>query len=438
MQLDKHTFQKHIQKHALFSKEDRLILAVSGGIDSMVLAHLLQSCKYDFGLAHVNFGLRGTESDGDEEFVKIYAEQQCLPLYSKRIKCEEFESSSEGVQAAARRLRYVWFEELQAEIDVKYILLAHQQSDQSETILHQFIRGGMLAALRGMQDKRGIYVRPLLAFSREEIEHYAFSNDIKWREDSSNQSNKYTRNFIRHELLPTIKKINPDLDDSLSKRAVLFGEIEHLVNENCKMHLEENIEHHLHKELLSCSWLEQYPYKHVVMWHWLSSYSFTSSQIEGVIALLAAQSGSFIDSSSHRILKDRDHLVLSEKGTTAFVEYSVFALPFSTNRLRFEESSLSEVRFDNPSIHYLDLDKVEFPLQVRTWKEGDKIRPLGMRGTQKVSDVLIQNKISLTDKREVVVVLDKSGSILSIPTLRLADDMKITSTTRRILKIQAI
>ncbi len=436
MRLDKFSFQKQIEKKQLFLKSDVLLVAISGGMDSMVLVHLLFSNGYQIQLAHVNFGLRGEESDGDENFIREYAAKNNITLHLKRATEEEFNQENAGTQEAARNIRYRWFDDLVSENQIERVLLAHHQDDQSETILHQFLRGGMLPALRGMHEKSNRYVRPLLSFSKKEIENYATIHQLKWREDSSNQTSKYTRNFIRHEVMPVLQKVNADVKESIASRSVVFGEMEKLVNDVIQKDIQLNVLLENKKQLVSTEWLSSYSYHNLFLWQWLSNYGFTSSQMQDVLSLIESQSGLRVESKTHVLHKDRGHLELTTIAITNQVFYNIVSLPFESSELSLQEVNLSEVRFDNRLIQYIDLDKVEFPLIVRTWKEGDRINPLGMTGSQKVSDVLVQQKISITEKPNVLIVLDNINKTIAIPGLRVSNLVKIDNSTQRILKIE--
>jgi len=415
---------------------DVLLVAASGGIDSMVLTQLLLECGYNIQLAHVNFGLRGRESDEDEQFLSHYAQEQKLTIHLKRAEQADFSRNKSGIQQSARNIRYQWFDKLIIETKSDYLLLAHHQDDQSETILHQFLRGGMLAALRGMRLKSNRYVRPLLNFSKEEIESYAKKNNLAWRSDSSNQTLKYTRNFIRHEVMPVLQKVNPDVKESLASRAAVFAEIESLVADTIQQDINSRVMLQENKQAVSVEWLRSYRHQNLFVWQWLEVYGFTSSQMQDVLSLLEAQSGSYVDGTTHVILRNRNDLVVSEINPSHNLDEVIERLPFQSSGLILEEVKPSDVHFENKLIHYIDLDKIEFPLRIRTWKAGDKINPLGMQGTQKVSDVLIQQKVSLTDKADVLVVLDATKKIVSIPGFRISDSVKVTDKTKHVLMLE--
>ncbi len=436
MRLDKFSFQNQVEKYSLFTKKDILLLGISGGMDSMVLAHLLEVCGYRFHLAHVNFGLRGEESDGDEDFIRQYASGRNISLHIKRASKSDFNDSGKGIQETARDLRYEWFEVLANQISASYVVLAHHQDDQSETVVHQFLRGGMLAALRGMRLKSGKHIRPILSFSRNEILRYAQDNNLSWREDSSNQSNKYTRNFIRHEVMPMLQKINPDIQKSIASRAIVFEEMERLVQFVIQKDIDENVVFENDKASIACDWLKTYPYKQTLIWQLMSMYHFSSAQLEDILNLTDAQSGAYVENKHYIILKDRGCLLFSPKQTTTKVAYTVSQLPFQSPLLQLEEVSSEVINFSNPNIQYVNLDRIDFPLYIRTWQEGDKINPLGMSGTQKVSDILIQQKIALTDKANVLVIADNKQQILAVVGLRISDNIKVTNNSKRILKIQ--
>ncbi len=440
MKLDSVSFLKKIQHQQLFTADDNLLVAVSGGMDSMVLLHLLLQAGLSFHIAHVNYGLRAEESEGDEQFIRDFAVQHNIPVYIHRVEASRFNPHGSDIQQTARTIRYQWFQQLVADHSFQYVLLAHHSDDQSETILYQFIRGGMLRALKGMREKNGCFVRPLLSYSRQSIEEYAKANSVAWREDSSNASLKYTRNVIRHQVMPLLQSIQPNIASSLCERAQLFDEMEHLVQSVVGNDLEKARVDEDGRSMLDCEWLVAYPYPHVMMWQWLSAFNFSSAQVSEALSLLSAQTGSRLESATHVLMKDRQRLILAPKPTSiAPIEpITIAKLPFQNEDIRMEEAELDSVRFGNESIQFVDAQKLKWPITWRPWKAGDRIVPLGMSQAQKVSDVLIQKKIPLLDKAKVWVMEDQQGSLIAIPGICISNHVKIESSTNRVVRIDSL
>jgi|JI6StandDraft_1071083.scaffolds.fasta_scaffold06543_3 tRNA(Ile)-lysidine synthase len=438
MALNQQTFQRVLASHQVGVKNGVLV-ALSGGVDSIVLCDLLFESGISFSIAHVNYGLRADESDKDELFVESIAKGYGVAFYSKRIKVdEEVLFQEKGTQEAARTLRYEWFEELLAKFDFSCVMTAHHQDDQAETILFQFVRGGLISALRGMKFQNGNLLRPLLAFTREEILNYATSHNLSWREDSSNAQSNYTRNFIRHKILPELKNINPTIVESLSKRTAIFEEMERLISSVIQNDLTQNLEVSGDTFSLNEKWVAVYPYKRLLFWAFLETRGFSSAQMDDAIHLIDAPLGARLESASHVLWKERGVLVLSKRqekeASVCHVEVLPFYVEFS-NTIHLEECRMDEVVFDRKgNIIFLDLDKLTLPLILRRWSIGDKFIPLGMQGHQLVSDFLIQQKIPQRIKPNVCVLVS-NDVVAAIVGFRPDERFKIDTSTTRVLRI---
>lgn len=435
MRLDSTSFVQHINQLQLFHRDELLLVAVSGGVDSMVLVHLLWRSGYRFHIAHVNFGLRGNESDDDERFVIEYAQQHHISYHVHRASPHDFKQDKTSIQEDARRLRYRWLHELKQEIGAGAIVLAHHMDDQSETILHQFLRGGMLAALRGMHARQDDLVRPLLAFSKKEILAYAHKHRVAWREDSSNHTTVYTRNYLRHEVIPALQKVNPDIQSSLAERASIFAEIEQLVDQTTQGLLNKMIQRSPGSESIRTDDVAQSPYRQLLLWKWLSPVGFSAAQIQEVLNILSAQSGAYVENSTHRVLKDRGALILYSKPHGQVADELIADLPFSVSHISIAFSTREEVRFNQRHVQFMDAAKIKFPLTLRVWKEGDKWQPLGLRGTQKISDLLVGQKVSLADKPNVRLLQDADGTIIAT-RWRISERAKLEENSEQILRVE--
>ena len=428
MSLTTHHFQKTIDKDSLFTKSDKLLVGVSGGIDSMVLCDLLHTGGYRFEMAHMNYQLRGEESAQDEKWIHDYADKHGIVHHVKRVDTAlALSPEKSGVQETARNLRYAWFNELAETTNASFILTAHHADDQAETILFQFLRGGMLPALRGMRVVQGNVVRPLLSFSRKEILAYAMEQNIQWREDSSNASIKYKRNLVRHEIIPILEKINPAISDSLVKRAAIFSEIEQLVSDVIQKDITKNIASNNGVIKIAVQWLASYPYKTTLLWHVLQPLGFSSAQMDDVLSLSDAQSGAHISGDIHTVWRDREHLIISPIAVS-FEDQLINELPFEIfspiQLIGKKTSDLNNAFHCGNNEAYLNPEKISLPLTLRKWRDGDRLIPLGMTGHQKLSDFFIQKKIPMTEKNHVLV-LESGGEIAWIVGHRISESFKL-------------
>lgn len=392
--------KQHITLQFPFLEGKKILIAVSGGLDSVVLTELFHSLNYNISLAHCNFNLRALESDKDEAFVKNLGDRLQLKTYTTKFDTNKYASINKiSTQIAARELRYQWFQELTIEHQFDYVLTAHHADDNLETFLINLSRGTGLEGFTGIPPINKNIVRPLLIFSREDIEEYASTNKIAWREDESNATTKYIRNKIRHQVVPVLKEINPTLLNSFQKTTDNLKGSQQIINDalsEVKKKVLITEKNEVLKfdvsEILSLSNPKAY------LFELLKPYHFTAWN--DVTNLLTSQSGKQIFSKTHRLLKDRDVLLLSKRTQnkepltyTILKNTKEITIPVS---LRFEITNPINNK-DNAAI-YLDLDTVSFPLTIRKWKEGDSFFPTGMEGRKKLSKFFKDEKYSLIDK----------------------------------------
>ncbi len=431
-------FQNHINTRFSFFKNSRLLLAISGGIDSVVLTHLCHQLKLNIALAHCNFNLRGDESDADEDFVLQLAEDLDLEVFIESFDTKAYAKEHKlSTQMAARDLRYHWFQELKNQLQFDYILTAHHADDNLETFLINLSRGTGLDGLTGIPEINGAVVRPLLLFSTQDIEGYAKEHKIKWREDSSNASTKYLRNKLRHDVIPVLKEINPQLlqnfqttlnnlndtadivDDSLNtvlKRAIVTIDVNTLKFKISEFKTLKNPKAYLHE--------------------FLKDFGFT--EWNDVVNLLDAQSGKQVFSSTHRLLKDRDYLILTD--VTLNEDSQVIQIAEDCTNIQIPSGVLHFNQVDaiadtEPNILYVDKARLNYPLFVRKWQEGDFFYPLGMHGKKKLSKYLKDEKVSLIEK-ENIWLLTSGDSIVWVIGKRADNRFKVTEQTKQILKIE--
>jgi tRNA(Ile)-lysidine synthase len=392
--------KQHITLQFPFLEGKKILIAVSGGLDSVVLTELFHSLNYNTSLAHCNFNLRALESDKDEAFVKNLGDRLQLKTYTTKFDTNKYASINKiSTQIAARELRYQWFQELTIEHQFDYVLTAHHADDNLETFLINLSRGTGLEGFTGIPPINKNIVRPLLIFSREDIEEYASTNKIAWREDESNATTKYIRNKIRHQVVPVLKEINPTLLNSFQKTTDNLKGSQQIINDalsEVKKKVLITEKNEVLKfdvsEILSLSNPKAY------LFELLKPYHFTAWN--DVTNLLTSQSGKQVFSKTHRLLKDRDVLLLSKR--TQNKEPLTYTIQKNTKEITMPVSLRFEItnpinNKDNAAI-YLDLDSVSFPLTIRKWKEGDSFFPTGMEGRKKLSKFFKDEKYSLIDK----------------------------------------
>ena len=440
MMLDR--FKSYIQSLQLLSKDSKILLAVSGGIDSVVLAHLFSRTSYQFAIAHCNFKLRGEESDTEEIFVREFAQQLVVPFHLKVFHTKAItQNKNMSTQMVARELRYTWFGELLEEQGYDFIATGHHLNDSVETLWLNLIRGTGIAGLHGILPQKGDVIRPLLFASREEIYQYAIKYQLDWKEDSSNQENYYRRNLIRNEIIPLFKQINPNLETTTAQNIEKFSAIENVFRESIDELSKQIINHqgqsiHLNYEILS-----QKNEPVIRLYYLIESYGFSYKQCKEIWQAKDSISGKIFYTSQYELLKDRGQFIISpmQQGQKILrwinIEEQSIKLPgFSLETAHFENDSNFQIQKD-ATMAFLDLDKLNFPLLLRNWQEGDFFYPLGMKNRQKISDFLINQKIPLTQKKHILV-LCSGEHIVWILGHRIDERFKITSDTKHILKIK--
>ena len=428
-------FKNEIKSQFPYLSNSKILLAVSGGVDSVVLAHLCKIAKLNFTLAHCNFNLRDEESDADEDFVASLAKKQNVELFVENFDTEQYaKDNSLSIQMAARDLRYEWFEELRLKHQFDFILTAHHANDSLETFFINLIRGTGLEGLSGINADSNYIIRPLLNFSRKEILAYAEENKISWREDSTNGSTKYLRNKIRHELVPVLEEINPQFLETFLKTQSHLKENEELIEDYLSLLYPKIIGKTEYGYSLDINYLKKVPNSSAILYQLLKSFGFT--EWNDVYHLLDAQPGKMVFSTSHRLVKDRDYLLLTEIDKTEDKVYKIaknedFAmLPMGT----FSFAEVKEINDKRSNCIYINPEKLEFPLTVRKWQQGDIFYPFGMKGKKKLSDFFKDKKLSLPEK-ENSWLLCSGEKIVWVINQRADRRFSITSPDQKIIKI---
>ena len=422
----------HLDSKFPFLKGKRLFLAVSGGIDSMVLLDLFRQLDYEIEVLHCNFSLRNIESDGDEDFVRSYCEAKSIPVHIQKFDTIQFaEDSKLSIQLAARKLRYEWFYCQLAEKNFDYILTAHHLDDNLETFLINLTRGTGLDGLTGIPAQNDKIIRPLLPFSREEIEKYASETNLKWREDSSNASDKYFRNKIRHNVVPILKELNSGLLSSFQNTLENLNQSQSLVEDASNLVYENEIKEEGNQLKININELLKHSNYKAYLFQWLKDFEFTAWN--DIYELVTAQSGKQVFSDSFMVLKDRDYLIVSPREVKDIQEYEIgegFETP-----IKFSFCNVSHITNANSDCIFVDEDALQFPLTIRKWKEGDYFYPIGMQGKKKLSKYYKDEKYSLIDKLNQWI-LCSSNQIVWVVGKRQDDRFKITENTKNKLQIK--
>ena len=436
-------FISFIEAKKLFSRDDQILLAVSGGIDSTVMAHLFHEAKFRFAIAHCNFSLRGNDSDEDAEFVKRLALKLNVRLFTEKFETEKYASQNGiSIQMAARDLRYEWFGKIRQGHGFDYIATAHHLDDQVETFLINLIRGTGIAGLHGIPVKNGFIIRPLMFAFRKEIGWYASQNQVSYRTDHSNNEIKYLRNKIRHEVIPLLSGINAEFTPGLTETIRRIGEFEKIGNSSledwCKNAMKTDGHDNFTdiRSLLKMSPVEPYA------WALLSPYGFNETQVSNLLGCLEKENRKIFTSATHRLVKERGRLMISPiRPKTADKSFNVSLWGHKKSlkkpiTLLFERvSNVKDYKIPaTGNIASLDFDKLNFPLTIRKWQQGDFFYPLGMKRKKKLSDFFIDEKLSLADK-ELTWLLCSGNNIVWIIGRRIDHRYRVTSATQQILHV---
>lgn len=420
----------------------KIVVAVSGGADSMVLAALLQQAGADMVLAHCNFGLRGTESDGDEALVVTWAEAAGVPVYTERFATREILEGGGNLQETARDLRYAWFESLRTTLGFDLVATGHHQQDVAETVLINLLKGTGIAGLHGILPQQGRIIRPLLAFTKTELLEFAAAHQVPWREDSSNKKDDYVRNQVRHHVLPLAENIVPGAVEHLYKSSLRLQEAELLYQESISRYRRKLIEQRAKEWYIPVLKIRHCRPLATILWELLKPFGFTAAQLPDLQRLLDAETGKYINSATHRIIRNRNFLIvtslLREESGHVLLEAADREVATAHFRLDIREQVLDETLLrqimsaaDNQAAH-LDYGKLEFPLILRPWKTGDYFYPLGMNHKKKkVSRFLIDQKVPLHEK-EKIWVLESNKKIAWVIGKRIDERFKIGQGTGKI------
>jgi tRNA(Ile)-lysidine synthase len=433
-------FIQHIGSKSLLNSSKTYLLACSGGLDSICLGELLTSASIPFEVAHMNFKLRGQESDEDEAFVYQWANSKQAIIHIKHTDAKSY-SLEFGIstQMAARELRYRWFEEIRSTRNLEGILLAHHQDDQIETIFLNLLRGTGIEGLYGMADRRGRLIRPLLPFSRKNLEEFAKKNELTWREDSSNTKLDYKRNKLRHQVLPAVYDFAPDAKSNLQTSLGRLTDTGKAYTSLVAQWLSSQIIDKDGVQSISIKALMQMQGTVSIIYFWLRSYGFNSNQAQDIYeAMLTGEAGKLFESAAYSVNVDREKIFLAP----VFEKFNSIQLSEQDIQFTLPEGSFDIVKLDSPvpldqkkENAMLDLEQLSYPLTIRTWELGDRFTPLGMKSTKKISDFLIDLKVPLLKKQEIKVLVSDQN-IAWVIGYRIADWAKTSAATRKVLYLK--
>ncbi|MCZ6900260.1 MAG: tRNA lysidine(34) synthetase TilS [Bacteroidetes bacterium] len=436
-------FQEFISKNQLFAPTEKILISVSSGVDSSVLVHLFQQCKLNFGLIHCNFQLRGKESELDQKFVKKMSKTIGVSIFTKNFDTKRV-AKEEGIstQMAARYLRYDWFEQIRGSNDYDWVATAHHQDDLVETLILNFIKGAGIQGFEGIKLKWGKVIRPLLFAGKGAILEYARKNQIKWREDKSNQSNIYQRNKLRNEIIPKLKELNPNLEKTLMRTAEQMRAVEKVYFQNIFQQRTAITADRNGDIVLKLSGISNQPNPKLLLWELLKPYGFNFDQCGNIAKAAGKKSGKLFYTPSHQLNVDREELIVSPLPSPVAppIEIKLQDKEIINDDLKlcFSVVDASQFKISNdPKVANLDFEKLSFPLKLRIWQKGDWFVPLGMKGKKKVSDFMIDNKIPLYKKQRTSVILS-GDEIIWLVGHRVDERSRITKSTKSIYVISKV
>lgn len=430
-----------IQEEHLFHSNEKVLIAVSGGVDSVVLCHLFHLSKYNFGIAHCNFQLREKDSDGDAIFVKKLAEEMQVPFFEIAFETNDYvEKNKVSIQVAARDLRYNWLEKIRQENDFQYLATAHHIDDSLETVLYNFTKGCGIRGLHGILPKVKNIIRPLLFTSKKGVLLFAKEHKISFREDASNSTDKYARNNIRHHVIPALEKINPSLQKTTAENIQRLQETEQLFNYAIALLQKEVSNQQGEKLFIHLEKLQATPVPSTLLFEILHPYGFNNDQTAQMINSIGNQAGAIFHSPTHQILLDRDFFIVRESsqvtGEQLLISKNDTQITFPEGQLSFEiKNPISDFSQKEKHIAQFDLKKILFPLTLRKWKAGDYFQPIGMNGKRKkVKKLLTDLKMNRFEK-EAVWVLESDGEICWVIGIRMDERFKVIEGSTSILKM---
>lgn len=441
-------FSSIVRNEKYFDQRYILLVALSGGLDSVVLADLLRRSGYSLVLLHANFNLRGPESLRDRDFVEMLGRGWQIKTIIKDFDTQAYaEENNLSTQVAARNLRYDWFDRLLSDDNIvdnktapRRLLTAHHADDDLETLLLNFFRGTGFRGLRGIPDRREKIIRPLLSFRKAELQQYAVEQQLQWVEDSSNEEDYYTRNFLRHRLIPLLKEQFPAVEKNLLQNIRRFREGSVLYMETVERYRRELIEKRGGHLAIAILKLQKIPAQRTVLFELVREFEFSESQLDDIVSLMAAENGKFVQSRQWRLIRDRRWLVIAP---LAAEDSSITVLTANDELIDFPLGRLSTKRIESKAIDFsageniahLDASTIKFPLIVRSWKTGDYFYPLGMKKKKKLARFLIDQKLSKPEK-ENVYIIESDRRIIWVIGFRIDERFRVKPSTTHVLRFE--
>lgn len=430
-------FVNFIEQNALFAPDSKVLAAVSGGMDSVLMTHLLKASGINFSIAHCNFQLRGDEALRDQEFCNNLANKLRVPFHTINFDTIQYAGVHKiSIQMAARELRYQWFDTLCQQSGYQAIALAHHQNDAIETILLNLTRGTGIAGLHGILPKNGMLVRPLLFLKREEIAAIVVANKLDFVEDSSNASAKYARNMIRLKVVPKLKELNPSLEKTFENNLKHFRDLELLLENQVAALKKTILQQGKDETFLLLADVKKLSPPRLLLFKLLQQYGFNETTVDDVLSVLDKHSGRIFESAGYLLVLDRDRLIIKQKKTGVQEamsipeqEHEVYYGGYKLNLLHDDSPLIIK---DNPLATSVDAALLVYPLTIRAWQEGDYFYPLGMKGRKKLSDYFINQKLPLHQKEAVPILVNGNGDIIWVAGFRPDERYKVNNNTKKV------
>ncbi len=450
-----HAFLTYINEQKLFEPSEKVLLTVSGGKDSVAMLDLFCEAnrndgRFRFSVAHCNFQLRGKDSDDDQIFVENLCKENKVVFHTKTFETKTYAKKNKvSIEMAARTLRYEWFESIRQELNCDYIATAHHLNDSIETVLLNLTKGTGISGLKGISAKKGHIIRPMLFASRREIDDYVTKKNLSWKEDSSNASNDYQRNLIRNEVVPLLKKINPNFDETFARNLERFHSLEADFRKNFNQFKTMVMREENGIYFLKIANVKHWQSANYYLEELLKEFGFNYFQSKKIFNSLDRLSGKMFYSEHFTLLKDREELVISPPSSSEQTKSIIISLEESNkeitfdyfdNIIKFTVLNIEEIdtNFErNNTILFADFDKITFPITLRKWQEGDWFIPLGMNGKKKISDFLVDRKISLNLKKRIFLLTSQDATIWII-NHRADNRFKLTDATKKVLKVEVV
>jgi tRNA(Ile)-lysidine synthase len=429
--------KQHINKHQLLDSNDHILVTLSGGADSMALLKILTDLNYKIGVAHCNFKLRGAESDADEKFVHDWVEKLAIPVHFISFDTKAYAKSMKlSIEMAARELRYNWFEDICQQHGYTKIATGHHLNDSIETVFLNLARGTGIQGITGIQAKNGNIIRPLLTLSRYEIDKFLQQKHIPYRHDSSNDSLEYLRNIVRHEIIPAFKKLNSGFESVMAQNLENLSQAQGIYQQNIATIRNEITQKVADRFIIDSKKLVTNPFNETILYELVKDFGFAPSTVQKAIRAIEAEPGRIFYADKYQLLVDRDTLIIelqAETNDTLIVNsmQELEDLPFfQVHCVSAHEYALIK----SVQTGSFDLDKINFPITIRSWQTGDKFYPLGMQHPKKVSDFFTDLKIDRF-KKEKIRIMECAEKIIWVVGYRIDDRFKVTKNTKKVLVI---